>query len=143
MKAAQRTNSALIIEIAGSDGGTKASCAVNYWNIARIVDAVCNEVRITVPVAMQADHYGIKSKDDIPDAKVGIPSIFGAGITSIAIDAPHLPDDKNQLTNLGLNLLIPEWSGPETEIWAINLRGNTLSGPGPERPRMPFPTGSR
>ena len=76
LKAAQRANSALIIEIARSEGGAEAYCAVNYWNMARIVDAACNELGITIPVALHADHYGIKSKDDIPDAKIEIPTMF-------------------------------------------------------------------
>ena len=119
LKAAQRANSALIIEIARSEGGAKAYCATNYWNMARIVDAVCNELGITVPVALHADHYGIKSSDDIPDAKTEIPTLFEAGITSIAVDASHLPDDQNLLTNLELKPLIPDWAGLETEIGEI------------------------
>ncbi len=85
--AAQRANSPIIIEIAKSEGGQKAYCAVNYWNIATIVDALCNELNITVPVAIHADHYGIKNEKDLKDAMVEIPSMFDAGITSIAIDA--------------------------------------------------------
>ena len=119
LKAAQRANSALIIEIARSEGGASAYCAVNYWNMARIVDATCNELGITIPVALHADHYGIKSRDDIPDAKIEIPTMFEAGITSIAIDASHLPDDQNLLTNLELKPFIPDWSGLETEIGEI------------------------
>ncbi len=119
LKAAQRANSALIIEIARSEGGADAYCAVNYWNMARIVDAMCNELGITIPVAIHADHYGIKSKDDIPDAKIEIPTMFEAGITSIAIDASHLPDDQNLTTNLELKPFIPDWSGLETEIGEI------------------------
>ena len=119
LKAAQRANSALIIEIARSEGGASAYCATNYWNMARIVDAVCNELGITVPVALHADHYGIKSSDDIPDAKIEIPTLFEAGITSIAVDASHLPDDQNLLTNLELKPLIPDWAGLETEIGEI------------------------
>ena len=46
LKAAQRANAALIIEIAKSEGGASAYCAVNYWNIARIVDAACNELAL-------------------------------------------------------------------------------------------------
>ena len=60
LQAAQRADAALIIEIARSEGGASAYCAVNYWNIARQVDAMCNELGITVPVAIHADHYGIK-----------------------------------------------------------------------------------
>ncbi|MGD9310058.1 MAG: class II fructose-bisphosphate aldolase [Desulfosarcina sp.] len=119
LKAAQRANSALIIEIARSEGGANAYCAINYWNIARTVDAACNELGITIPVALHADHYGLKSKADIPEAKVEIPTLFEAGITSIAIDASHLPDDQNLLTNLELNPFIPDWSGLETEIGEI------------------------
>jgi fructose-bisphosphate aldolase, class II len=119
LRAAQRANSALILEIARSEGGANAYCAVNYWNIARIVDATCNELGITIPVALHADHYGIKRQDDIPDAKLEIPTLFDAGITSIAIDASHLPDDQNLLANLELKPFIPEWSGLETEIGEI------------------------
>jgi len=119
LAAAQRASSCLIIEIARSEGGANAYCAVNYWNIARHVDALCNEMGITVPVAIHADHYGIKSQDDIAPAKVEIPSLFDAGITSIAIDASHMPDDQNLLANLELNPFIPAWAGLETEIGEI------------------------
>mgnify|MGYP000281856215 CR=1 FL=1 len=50
--AAQQANACLIIEIARSEGGANAYCAVNYWNIARQVNAACNELGITIPVAM-------------------------------------------------------------------------------------------
>ena len=119
LKAAQRANAAIIIEIAKSEGGAAAYCAVNYWNIARQVDAACNELGITVPVAIHADHYGIKSDEDIQAAKTEIPSMFDAGITSIAIDASHMPDDKNLMANLELKPFIPEWAGLETEIGEI------------------------
>ena len=119
LKAAQRANAALIIEIAKSEGGANAYCAVNYWNIARIVDAACNELGITIPVAIHADHYGLKNDQDVAVAKTEIPSIFDAGITSIAIDASHMPDDKNLLANLELNPYIPQWAGLETEIGEI------------------------
>jgi len=119
LQAAQRANSALIIEIAKSEGGANAYCAVNYWNIARIVDAACNELGITIPVAIHADHYGIKSQEDVAAAKIEIPSLFDAGITSIAIDASHMPDDKNLLANIELNPYVPTWAGLETEIGEI------------------------
>jgi len=119
LQAAQRANSAIIIEIAKSEGGANAYCAVNYWNIARIVDAVCNELGITIPVAIHADHYGLKSQDEVEIAKIEIPSIFDAGMTSIAIDASHMPDDKNLLANLELNPYVPKWAGLETEIGEI------------------------
>lgn len=119
LKAAQRANAAVIIEIAKSEGGQKAYCGVNYWNMARIVDALCNELGITVPVAIHADHYGIKNDKDLAAAKVEVPTMFEAGITSIAIDASHLPDDKNLLANLELNPFIPKWAGLETEVGEI------------------------
>lgn len=117
--AAQKANAAIIIEIAKSEGGANAYCAVNYWNIARQVDAVCNELGITIPVAIHADHYGIKNDQDIEGAKVEIPSMFEAGMTSIAIDASHLPDDKNLLANLALSPYVPKWAGYETEVGEI------------------------
>jgi len=119
LQAAQRANTALIIELAKSEGGQKAYCAVNYWNMARIVDALCNELGITVPVAIHADHYGIKSDKDVASARVEIPTMFEAGITSIAIDASHLPDDENLLANLELSPFIPKWAGLETEVGEI------------------------
>jgi len=119
LAAAQRANSAIIIEIAKSEGGGNAYCAVNYWNIARQVDAVCNELSITVPVAIHADHYGIKNDQDIAAAKIEIPTLFEAGITSIAIDASHLPDDRNLLANIALNPFVPKWAGLETEVGEI------------------------
>jgi len=119
LRASQRANSVLIIEIARSEGGASAYCAVNYWNMARQVDAACNEMGITIPVAVHADHYGLKKETDLDFAKVEIPTIFEAGITSIAIDASHMPDDKNLLTNLALNQFIPSWAGYETEVGEI------------------------
>ncbi|MBW2192336.1 MAG: class II fructose-bisphosphate aldolase [Deltaproteobacteria bacterium] len=119
LRAAQRANAAIIIEIAKSEGGANAYCAVNYWNIARLVDAVCNELNITIPVAIHADHYGIKTDEDIEAAKIEIPTLFESGITSIAIDASHMPDDKNLLANLELNPFLPRWAGLETEVGEI------------------------
>ena len=119
LAAAQRANAAVIIEIAKSEGGQKAYCAVNYWNMARIVDALCNEMGITVPVAIHADHYGIKGEKDLVAAKIEIPTMFDAGITSVAIDASHLPDDQNLLASIAINPFIPAWAGLETEVGEI------------------------
>ncbi len=116
LQAAQRADAAIIIEIARSECNY---CPVNFYNIARQVDAVCNELAITVPVAIHADHYGIKSEADLPFAKMEIPSMFDAGITSIAIDASHMPDDLNLLANIELNSYIPTWAGLETEVGEI------------------------
>jgi fructose-bisphosphate aldolase, class II len=120
LKAAQKANSALIVEIARSEGGTGAYCAVNLWNIARQVDAICNELNITIPVAVHADHYGIKKESDIAPAKAEIPSLFDAGITSIAIDASHMPDDHNLLASIDIiKSVVPNWAGLETEVGEI------------------------
>jgi fructose-bisphosphate aldolase class II len=119
LMAAQKANAAVIIEIAKSEGGSGAYCAVTLWNMAMQVDAICNELGITIPVAIHADHYGIKNDKDIEKAKLEIPSMFDAGITSIAIDASHLPDDKNLLANLELNPYFPKWAGYETEVGEI------------------------
>ncbi len=119
LQAAQRANAAIIIEIARSEGGANAYCATNYWNIARQVDALCNELNITIPVAIHADHYGIKTVDDIPFAQMEVPSIFDAGVTSIAIDASHMADDDNLLANIELAGYFPAWAGYETEIGEI------------------------
>ena len=119
LRAAQRAEAAIIVEIAKSEGGASAYCAVNFWNLATQVDAVCNELGLTVPVAIHADHYAIKGDEDRDAAKVEIPSMFDAGITSVAIDASHLPDDQNLLANLALNPYLPKWAGYETEVGEI------------------------
>ena len=49
--------------------------------------------------------------------------MFEAGITSIAIDASHQPNDQNLLANLAVNPKIPAWAGLETEIGEI--KGST------------------
>jgi hypothetical protein len=45
--------------------------------------------------------------------------MFDAGMTSIAIDASHMPDDQNLLANITLNPNVPKWAGFETEIGEI------------------------
>ncbi len=119
LKAAQKANAALIIEIARSEGGTKAYCAVSLWNIACLVDQACNEMGITVPVAVHADHYGLKSPAEVEAARTEIPTLFEAGITSIAIDASHMPDDQNLLASIALKQYVPDWAGLETEVGEI------------------------
>lgn len=119
LRAAQKANAAIILEIAKSEGGAGAYCAVSLWNLARQVDSLCNELGITVPVAIHADHYGIKNAKDLEAAKTEIPTLFEAGMTSIAIDASHLPDDQNLAANLALNPFFPKWAGYETEVGEI------------------------
>jgi len=119
LQAAQRADAALLVEIARSEAGY---CPVNFYNIALYVDSICNELGITIPVAIHADHYGIKKEEDLPFAKMEIPSMFQAGITSIAVDASHMQDDKNLLANIELNKFIPGWAGLETEVGEI--KGN-------------------
>lgn len=119
LAAAQRANAAIIIEIARSEGGTAAYCPTSLWNIARQTDAYMNEMGITVPVAIHADHFVIKKPEDVEPAKTEIQSLFDAGITSIAIDASHMPDDQNLLANVELYPHVPEWAGLETEVGEI------------------------
>ncbi|QLA17562.1 class II fructose-bisphosphate aldolase [Desulfolutivibrio sulfoxidireducens] len=119
LRAAQKADAAVILEIARSEGGASAYCPVSLWNLARQADAVMNELGITVPVAIHADHYGIKAPRDLDAARVEIPSLFDAGVTSIAIDASHLPDADNLAANIELAPLIPTWAGYETEVGEI------------------------
>ncbi len=58
LKAAQRANAAIIIEIARSEA---TYCPTTLWNIARRVDYLCNKLGITIPVAVHADHYFMKN----------------------------------------------------------------------------------
>jgi fructose-bisphosphate aldolase class II len=114
--AAQRADAAIILEIARSESNY---CDVNMWNIARQADQAANELGVTVPVAIHADHYGIKKPGDVAEAQVEIPTLFEAGITSIAIDASHLPDAENLLANIALAPYVPTWAGYETEVGEI------------------------
>ncbi len=116
---AQRANAALIIEIARSEGGANAYCHVNLWNLASHVNNIVNELGLTIPVAIHADHYGVKKPEDIGPAKEEIPSLFETGVTSIALDASHMPDDQNLLANLELDKIVPSWAGYETEVGEI------------------------
>lgn len=116
LQAAQRADAAVILEIAKSEANY---CPISMWNLARFADTICNELGITVPVAIHADHFGLKKQPEVGKAKVDIPSMFDAGITSIAIDASHMVDDENLLTNLELNSFIPSWAGYETEVGEI------------------------
>ncbi len=116
LKAAQRANAAIIIEIARSEA---TYCPTTLWNIARRVDYLCNKLGITIPVAVHADHYFMKKWDDVPVAKAEIPSLFDTGVTSIAIDASHMTDDLNLLANIEVASTIPSWAGYETEIGEI------------------------
>ncbi|MFH2007043.1 MAG: class II fructose-bisphosphate aldolase, partial [bacterium] len=93
------------------------------WNMARQVDAVCNELGIKIPVAIHADHYGLKSPADVGPATVEIPTLFEHGVTSIAIDASHQPDDQNLLATLELAPLLPSWASIETEVGEIKGEG--------------------
>lgn len=119
LQAAQRANAGIILEIAKSEGGAGAYCAVNLWNLARQADAVANELGITVPIAIHADHYGIKKPSDVDGARIDIPTLFEAGVTSIAIDASHMSDDENLLASITLNPVVPKWAGLETEVGEI------------------------
>ncbi|MCL2530219.1 MAG: class II fructose-bisphosphate aldolase [Coriobacteriia bacterium] len=114
--AAQKANAAIIIEIAKSES---TYCGINFWNIASVVNTICNTLNITIPVAIHADHYTIKGAEDIEKAKVEIPKMFKAGITSIAIDASHLPDAENLLACIELVKVVPSWAGLEVEVGEI------------------------
>ena len=116
LKAAQKANAAVIIEIAKSEA---KYCYTTLSNVANQVNTACNELEITVPVAVHADHYAIKNKDDFEKAKTEIPEMFESGITSIAIDASHLPEEENLLANIELSKYIPIWAGYETEVGEI------------------------
>lgn len=116
LKAAQKANAAVIIEIAKSEADY---CLINMWNLAQHVDAYCNELGITVPVAVHADHFGLKKPVEVDKAKVDIPSMIDAGITSIAIDASHMSEEENLFANLALSSFIPKWAGYETEVGEI------------------------
>ncbi len=119
LAAAQRANAAVIIEIARSEGGTNAYCPTSLWNIARQTDTYMNEMGITIPVAIHADHFGIKKPEDIEPAIPEIQSLFDSGVTSIAIDASHMPDDQNLLASVDLARYVPSWAGFETEVGEI------------------------
>ena len=142
LRAAQRANAALIIEIAKSEGGRERLLRSQLLEHRPQVDAFCNELGITVPVAIHADHYGIKGEADVEKAKVEIPSMFDAGMTSIAIDASHLPDDENLLASIELNRLRARLGRPrdrgrrdQGQGGPLHGRGSRLPDSGAQRPR--------
>lgn len=116
LRAAQKANAAIIIEIARSES---TYCPTTLWNLARRVDYLMNKLNITIPVAVHADHYFMKKWEDVAEAKAEIPSLFDTGVTSIAIDASHMTDDLNLLANIEVSSSIPAWAGYETEIGEI------------------------
>jgi len=116
LRAADRTNSAIIIEIAKSECNY---CPVNFDNIAKKVNDIIEKFDLKVVVAVHADHYAIKSEDDMAPAKKQIPQMIDNGITSIAIDASHLLPHENVLANIELANLIPSWISLETEVGEI------------------------
>ncbi|HWR68860.1 MAG TPA: class II fructose-bisphosphate aldolase, partial [Desulfomonilia bacterium] len=75
LTAAQRANAAVILEIAKSEA---TYCHISMWNLARYADTICNELGITVPVAIHADHFGLKKQPEVGKARTDIPSMFDA-----------------------------------------------------------------
>jgi fructose-bisphosphate aldolase class II len=116
LKAAHKTNSVLLIEIAKSESGY---CAVYFENLATKINEIAEKHNLKVVVAAHADHYAIKSQEDLEKAKKHIPEIVQKGITSVAIDASHLAPDLNVNANLELAKLLPEWLSLETEVGEI------------------------
>ena len=119
LQAAQRAKAAIIIEIARSEGGAKAYCATNFWNMARQVDAVCNELGITVPVAIHADHYGIKKRDDLPFAQWRFRPFLMPGLPPLPLMPRICRTTKTCWPVLNWPGCIPSWAGFETEVGEI------------------------
>jgi fructose/tagatose bisphosphate aldolase len=117
--AAQQTGSAIILEIAKSEGGVSAYCGVNYWNIALYADYLANKHGITVPICIHADHFTVTNAADAADAEILLPTLIAAGLTSVAIDASKMPDADNLITTLDLVKLLPPWMSLETEVGEI------------------------
>lgn len=116
LRAAQRANAAVIVELSESES---RFCAVTCATLAEHVVAACDELGVTVPVAVHADHFGVRSAADVARGLVEIPALFERGITSIALDASHLPDDEALLATLALARVVPAWAGLEVEVGEI------------------------
>ncbi|MBW2641806.1 MAG: class II fructose-bisphosphate aldolase [Deltaproteobacteria bacterium] len=100
--------------------GNAMAMAANGRNNFVIRGALQAAQRANAPIIIEiARSEGGAKEQDINPAKIEIPTLFEAGMTSIAIDASHLPDDKNLLANLELNPYVPEWAGLETEVGEI------------------------
>mmetsp|Transcript_5240 Transcript_5240/g.3003 ORF Transcript_5240/g.3003 Transcript_5240/m.3003 type:complete len:442 (-) Transcript_5240:1218-2543(-) len=118
--AAQKKNSALIIELAKSEGGKKNYCPYPLEEMPGIVNQLMNELEITVPVGLHIDHYAIKSADDVSEAEEWLPKLFNCGYTSGAIDPSHLPSAENVLATLRLAPMFKERDIElETEVGEI------------------------
>lgn len=116
LRAAHKTQSAIIIEIAKSECNY---CPINFYNIAHRVNEIVTKNNLNVVVAIHADHYTIKKHEDIETAKNEFPKMIDAGITSIAIDASHLSPHENVFANIKLASLLPDWLSIETEVGEI------------------------
>ncbi len=116
LRAAAKTNSVVLIEIAKSEGNY---CPVNFDNIAKYVNDICEKNDLKVVVGIHADHYAIKNDKDCEIALTEIPAMIKSGITSVAIDASHLEPQDNVFTNVKLAKLIPSWVSLETEVGEI------------------------
>jgi fructose/tagatose bisphosphate aldolase len=116
LRAAQRADAAIIVELSESES---RFCAVTCASLAGQVVRACAELGVTVPVAVHADQFGVRGAADVARGLAEVPALFERGITSIAIDASHLPDDEALLATLALARAVPAWAGLETEVGEI------------------------
>ena len=116
LRAAHRTGAALLIEIAKSEGNY---CEPNFYNLAKKVNDIAMKAELRVVVAIHADHYAIKNEQDLATAREELPKMVEAGVTSVAIDASHLPPHTNVMANLELAKLLPDYVSLETEVGEI------------------------
>ena len=116
LRAAHRTGAALLIEIAKSEGNY---CDPNFYTLAKKVNDIAMKADLQVVVAIHADHYAIKNDQDLATAREELPKMIEAGVTSVAIDASHLPPHTNVMVNLELAKLLPDYVSLETEVGEI------------------------
>ncbi|MBW2453512.1 MAG: class II fructose-bisphosphate aldolase [Deltaproteobacteria bacterium] len=116
LRAASRTGAVLLVEIAKSEGNY---CEPNFYNLAKKVNDIAMKAELRVIVAIHADHYAVKNEEDLAQARDELPKMVEAGMTSVAIDASHLPPHTNVMANIELCKLLPDYISIETEVGEI------------------------
>jgi fructose-bisphosphate aldolase, class II len=74
---------------------------------------------ITVPVAIHADHYGIKNDKDLERPRSRSRACSMPASPRSPSTPRTMPDDQNLLANIASTQFIPDWAGLETEVGEI------------------------
>lgn len=120
LQAAKKKNAAVLIEIAKSEA---TYCGANYENIPEYALKYSAEMGHGAVFGLHADHYAIKSEEDVLKGVAHLSQILHGGFTSVAIDASHLPDYENFVATRSIADWLPASLGLEVEVGEIKGAG--------------------